>query len=248
MSIMEATTISVELPVEFDERWNRMAGITVEGRQIIVNPDEYFLRFDSNTWRLCDWDRVAAELLGVTETSEKALDQTVLEFIHRHSYSTTDAAKVLATAWQVNSYMFREEHLDGLGIDGFTADHLRMLREVGTFMALNKVEDDGTISNVGPCWMFPAATTVVFDLADKEAEMIDEVYHGTWFNETRRLEALKANAALGGRLVHGCQSVPSQSGGAIVPFGAPIEKFTGELKRFRGDWLERVYSMRPRTA
>ncbi|MBS2553420.1 hypothetical protein KGQ19_41860 [Catenulispora sp. NL8] len=248
MSTIEATTTTVELPVEFDPRWNRMPGITVEGRQITVDPEQYFFRFDSNTWRLCDWDRVAGDLLGVAETSEKALDQTVLEFIQHHGYSTSDAAKVLATAWQVNNYMFREDHLGGLGIAGFTADHLRMLREVGTFMALNKVEDDGTISNVGPCWMLPAATTVVFDLTDQEAEMVDEVYHGAWFNEERRLEALKANAALGGRLVHGCQSVPSQSGGAIVPFGASITRFYDELRAFRGEWLERVRSMKPTTA
>lgn len=245
MSTKEATAVSVELPVAFDPRWNRIPGITVEGKQITVDPAEYFFRFDSNTWRLCDWDLVASELLDATETSETALDQTVLEFIKRNSESTSDAAKVLATAWQVNNYMFRDEHLGGLGIDDFTADHLRMLREVGTFMALNKVEDDGTISNVGPCWMFGATTTVVFDISDKEAEMIDEVYHGTWFNESRRLEAVKANAALGGRLVHGCQSVPSQSGGAVVPYGASIAKFTAELKHFRMDWLDRVYALRP---
>jgi hypothetical protein len=44
-----------------------------------------------------------------------------------------------------------------------------------------------------------------------------EVYHSTWFNESRRIESVKAHAALGGRLVHGCQSVPNQSGGACVP-------------------------------
>jgi hypothetical protein len=115
-------------------------------------------------------------------------------------------------------------------------------------MALNKVEDDGTISNVGPCWMLNAATSAVFDLDDKTGDMIDEVYHGAWFNETRRLEAVKANAALGGRLVHGCQSVPSQSGGAVVPFGASIERFREELSRFRGDWLERVYGLRTHAA
>jgi hypothetical protein len=248
MGIIEATTVSVELPVEFDPRWNRLRGISVDGRRITVDPAEYFFKFDSNSWRLCDWDMVASELLGVTETSEKALDQTVLEFIATHSYVTGDAAKVLTTAWEVNNYMFREEHLAGLGVAGFGAEHLRMLREVGTFMALNKVADDGTIANVGPCWMFPAATSVVFDLTDRAGEMVDEVYHGTWFNEARRLEALKANAALGGRLVHDCQSVPSQSGGAIVPFGAPIETFYDQLRTFRSDWLERVYAMKPQAA
>ncbi|MEV8153393.1 hypothetical protein AB0R11_12375, partial [Streptomyces fradiae] len=31
--------------------------------------------------------------------------------------------------------------------------------------------------------------------------------HGGWFNEPRRIESIKAHAALGGRLLHGCQSV-----------------------------------------
>lgn len=56
---------------------------------------------------------------------------------------------------------------------------------------------NGHISNVGPCWFFPAATSVVFDLGDEEGGMLDEVYHGTWFNEYRRLESIKAHAALG---------------------------------------------------
>ncbi|WP_016906845.1 hypothetical protein [Streptomyces xiaopingdaonensis] len=34
-------------------------------------------------------------------------------------------------------------------------------------MALNKVESDGHISNIGPCWFFPAATSVVFDLDEE---------------------------------------------------------------------------------
>jgi hypothetical protein len=46
MTTMEATTTTVELPVEFDPRWNRMAGITVEGRQITVDPEQYFFKFD----------------------------------------------------------------------------------------------------------------------------------------------------------------------------------------------------------
>lgn len=57
-------------------------------------------------------------------------------------------------------------------------------------------------------------------LDDATGAMLDEVYHSTWFNEYRRVESIKAHAALGGRLVHGCQSVPNQSGGACVPYGA----------------------------
>ena len=111
-------------------------------------------------------------------------------------------------------------------------------------MALNKVELDGTISNVGPCWFFPAATSVVFDLDEERGGMLDEVYHSTWFNESRRLESVRAHTALGGRLVHGCQSVPSQSGGACVPYGASITRFRDDLGQFREQWLTAVYACR----
>ncbi|HET9897902.1 MAG TPA: hypothetical protein VFQ44_23480 [Streptosporangiaceae bacterium] len=39
-------------------------------------------------------------------------------------------------------------------------------------MALNKVELDGGISNVGACWFFPAATSVVFDLDEARGAML----------------------------------------------------------------------------
>lgn len=241
---VKTDVISVELPEAFDPRWNRIPGITVDGNLVTVDPTEYFFRFENSSWLLCDWTKVETELLPVTETADTALEQTTLEFIKAHSQSTSDAGAVLATAWHVYDYLFRVEHLDGLGLDGVTAEHLRMLRQVATFMALNKVEDDGHISNVGPCWFFPSATGVVFDLDDTEGQMLDEVYHGTWFNEHRRLESVKAHAALGGRLVHGCQSVPNQSGGALVPYGASLETFRTELGAFRTEWIAAVDSLR----
>lgn len=236
--------ISAELPEAFDPRWNRIPGITVNGTAVTVDPTDYFFRFENSSWLLCDWEKVQTELLPVTETADTALEQTTLDFIKAHSRSTTDPAAVLTTAWHVYNYLFRAEHLDGLGLEGVTEEHLRMLRQVATFMALNKVEDDGHISNVGPCWFFPSATGVVFDLDDTEGQMLDEVYHGTWFNEHRRLESVKAHAALGGRLVHGCQSVPNQSGGALVPYGASLETFRTELSAFRTEWIAAVDSLR----
>jgi hypothetical protein len=119
-----------------------------------------------------------------------------------------------------------------------------MLREAATLMALNKVELDGHISNVGPCWFFPAATSVVFDLDDEMGGMLDEVYHGGWFNEHRRIESIEAHAALGGRLVHGCQSVPDQSGGAVAPYGASMANFRNDLAAFKAGWIEQVYAHR----
>nr|WP_223185319.1 hypothetical protein [Streptomyces sp. CBMA152] len=232
------------MPDAFDPRWSRLPGIQVEGLRLTIDPAEYFFRFEANTWLVADWKLVKSQLLNVDETTESAVEQLALDFIKKHGESTSDAARVLTTAYAVYSYLFREEHLVGLGLPQITADHLRMLREAATLMALNKVELDGHISNVGPCWFFPAATSVVFDLDDEMGGMLDEVYHGGWFNEPRRIESIKAHAALGGRLVHGCQSVPDQTGGVVAPYGAAMANFRDELTQFKAGWIEQVYAHR----
>ncbi|WP_262701831.1 MULTISPECIES: hypothetical protein [Streptomyces] len=244
MTTIDTTAITVELPEAFDPRWSRLPGIQVDGRRITIDPTEYFFRFESSSWLVADWELVKAKLLGVDETAESAVEQLALDFIKNHGESTSDTARVLATAYEVYAYLFREEHLVRLGLPQITADHLRMLREAATLMALNKVELDGHISNVGPCWFFPAATSVVFDLDDEMGGLLDEVYHGGWFNEHRRIESIKANAALGGRLVHGCQSVPDQSGGAVAPYGASMANFRNDLAAFKAGWIEQVYAHR----
>jgi hypothetical protein len=94
-------------------------------------------------------------------------------------------------------------------------------------------------------WFFGAAVPVVFDLSDHAGQLIDEVYHGTWFNESRRIESVKAHAALGGRLVHGCQSGANLSGGAVAPYGASIEAFRAELGTMREEWITAVRACRP---
>ncbi|HEY2578080.1 MAG TPA: hypothetical protein VGI74_17395 [Streptosporangiaceae bacterium] len=238
------TAISVELPEPFDPRWARLPGITVEGRRITIDPAAYFFRFSSAFWLVCDWDTVRTGLLNIQESSETALEQAALDFIRTHAHTTHDAAEVLSIAWNVYSYLFREELLPVPGLDRIGSAELRILREAATLMALNKVDLDGAISNVGPCWFFPAATSVVFDMDEQQGGMLDEVYHSTWFNESRRIESVKAHAALGGRLVHGCQSVPNQSGGACVPYGASIARFRDELGQFREQWLTAVYACR----
>jgi hypothetical protein len=88
-----------------------------------------------------------------------------------HARATHDAAEVLSIAWDVYSYMFRDEVLPVAGLDQIGPPELRILREAATLMALNKVELDGTIGNVGPCWFFPAATSVVFDLSEETGGM-----------------------------------------------------------------------------
>ncbi|QCX79880.1 hypothetical protein C9F11_31455 [Streptomyces sp. YIM 121038] len=248
MTTIDTAAITVELPEAFDTRWSRLPGIQVEGRRITIDPAEYFFRFESHAWLVADWELVKSQLLDVDETTESAVEQLALGFIKQHGQSTSDAARVLSIAYEVYAYLFREEHLAGLGLRQITAEHLRMLREAATLMALNKVELDGHISNVGPCWFFPAATSVVFDLDEETGCLLDEVYHGGWFNEHRRIESIKAHAALGGRLVHGCQSVPDQSGGVVAPYGASMTNFRDGLAEFKGDWIKQVHAHRAASA
>ena len=122
-----------------------------------------------------------------------------------------------------------------------------MLREAATLMALNKVETNGHISNIAPTWFFGAAIPVVFDLDEQAGQLIDEVYHGTWFNESRRTESVKAHAALGGRLVHGCQSGGNMSGGAVAPYRTDIKAFRDELGAMRDEWITTVRACKPAT-
>lgn len=110
MTTIDTTAITVELPEAFDPRWSRLPGIQVDGRRITIDPAEYFFRFESNTWLVADWELVKAQLLGADETTESAVEQLALDFIKQHSESTSDAARVLATAYKVYAYLFRDEH------------------------------------------------------------------------------------------------------------------------------------------
>ncbi len=44
--------------------------------------------------------------------------------------------------------------------------------------------------------------------------------------------------------MHGCQSVPDQTGGAVVPYGAPLQKFREELARMKSTWIATVEACR----
>ncbi|GAA4232007.1 hypothetical protein GCM10022254_30780 [Actinomadura meridiana] len=242
----EAIPIVVKLPKPFRNGWNRIKGVTVEGAIISIDPVAYFFRYENPTWLLCDWDGVRSNLLDAQETTETVVEQMTLDYIKEHGCRTSDPAKVLTTAYAVYCHTFREEYLEdpSLAEMGVTSRDLRALTEMGTMMALNRVELDGSIGNVGPAWMFGEAAKVVFDLDSHEAEKLDHLYHGSWFNEPRRTEQIKAHAALGGRLVHGCQSGQEQhmAGGCVAPYGADIQRFRRELRAFRREWIERVRS------
>ena len=107
-------------------------------------------------------------------------------------------------------------------------------------MALDQVARDGTIRNVGPAWFFPVAAQVVFDLTEDETLQVDELYHGGFFHEGRRINSIKAHTALGGRLVHGCSGSPDMAGGSVAPYGVDVARFHAELTRFRDEWIAAV--------
>lgn len=224
----------------FSPGWNRLEGVTVEGTRLVIEPGAYFVRYDDPTWLLCDWDEVRRDLLDAVETPEAALEQQVLDYVRTNGRTTTDPAEVLRTASKVYAYLFRDELADEPGLSDVNREHLRMLREMGTMMALNRVELTGHISVIGPAWFFPVAAQVVYGLSDSEAEALDELYHGGFFNESRRVESVKAHAALGGRLVHGCQSSADMSGGVVVPYGADVARFREELETFKAEWMDRI--------
>lgn len=238
----EHRTFSVELPEAFTETWNRIDGITVTGHTISVNPGQYFFRYENPSWLLADWDLVRSELLDAAETSEQAIEQRALEFVQAHGKLTHDPAKVLKTAYEVAAYLFRDEYVDVGNLD-VTERELKALREATTIMALNRVEVDGHLSNVGPCWFFPVATSVVFDFTEDQGKKVDELYHGGWFNETRRRESVLAHAALGGRLVHGCQASADMMGGCVLAYGTDLDRFRTELGEMKTGWMDRVAAM-----
>lgn len=245
ISVTTITSEQVRVDLPFSPGWNRLPGLTVEDNQLTLTGD-FFLRCESPSWLLCDWDLVRREVLPLTESADAALEQQVLDFVRTHGRWTHDPDEVLQTAWQVYSYLFREEHLADPGLSWATPQMLTALRECATLMALNKVEENGQISNVNHAWMFGAAVTVVYDFTDEEAEQVDELYHSTWFHEGRHVESIKAHAALGGRLVHGCQSRANMSGGVVAPYGTNIAVFHDELSAFRDEWIDRIMACRPR--
>ncbi|TCJ32430.1 hypothetical protein [Parafrankia sp. BMG5.11] len=236
--------IGVETLQPFSPTWERIPGVTVNNRNLVIDPEVYFFRrSEQPVWMLVDWDRVVEDLLPREESDTETVEQQALDFVRVFGQRTNDAAKVLRTAEQVYSHLFAPELLDTPDLAGVTEEDLRILRESATLAALNRVDMSGEISDIGPAWFFPATARVVFDLSPDEAERIDDLYHGGFFNEYRRVDAVKAHAALGGRLVHGCQSAPNMSGGAVVPFGVDLARFRGELGRLKHKWITSILAL-----
>jgi len=236
------TTAKIEATLEtpLSPQWNKVPGISVSGRRVCITPEEYFFCYEDPSWILCNWDKVEREMLHTEESEQISYEQRTLDFVRDNGYRANNGGEVLETAEKVYKYIFRDEHLNDPGLADVTPRHLQILREMGTIMALNRVELTGHISNVGPAWFFPLCSQRVYELDEEQAHLVDELYHGTFFNEPRRVESVKAHAALGGRLVHGCQSSPNMSGGCVVAYGTDIAGFYRELQAFKAGWMDRI--------
>jgi hypothetical protein len=220
--------------------WKRIPGVTVHDKSIEIDPDKYFFRYEEPAWYLVDWEKVQSLWGDLNETNEAALEQQCLDVIKREARVTTDPGEVLENAEKMYGFLFSEERLEDPDLSFVTPKHLRALRETSTMMSLNRVARDGRARNVGPAWFFPVCAKVVFDLTETEAEEVDELYHGGFFNESRRVDGVKAHVALGGRLVHGCSSVPNMKGGAVVEYGTNIDGFRKDLGSFADGWMDAI--------
>lgn len=245
---MTTSTISPAAPIKtvlakpLSAGWNKIPGISVSGRTVTIRPAEFFFEYSQPRWVLSDWELVERNLLGQGETSEATFEQRVADFVQMHGREVADGAEVLRVAEKVYAYLFRAAHLNDSGVRSLGVDefHLDVLSEMGIVMALNRVELTGQLSVVSPAWFFPVCSKKVFELDQKTAGMIDELYHGTFFNEKRRVESVLAHAALGGRLVHGCQSVPDMAGGCVVAYGTDINAFYENLRSLKQDWIDKI--------
>lgn len=241
--VQSAPTISGTALEAWSEGWGKVPGVEVNGQHISIDPEQYFFRYENPSWVIVPWEMVKKDLLTVEETTERTLEQIVLDYVNAHGRETTDPTEILETASHVYSVVFHDRWVNAdpeLKATGVQPAHLKMLREMATVMALNRVDEFGHPCNVGPAWFFPVLCQKVYGLSSDEAEFVDDLYHGSFYNEERRVLSVRAHAALGGRLVHGCQSSPCMSGGAIVPYGASIEAFMRELGTFKNEWMNRI--------
>lgn len=226
--------------ITIDKRWGRVPGITVEKNKVDIDINTYFFRYEQPQWKYVPWDKVVGSWGILDETQDSSLEQNCLSFIKKESVTTSNPQVVLENAEKAYSFLFDPNRIDVSGLPYVTDDHLKILKEASTLMSLNRVDQDGRARNVGPAWFLPTCSQKVFELSDKESELIDELYHGTFFTENRRVDSVKAHTALGGRLVHGCQGSANLSGGCIVEYGTSVEKFHADLKSFRDTWVQAI--------
>lgn len=228
--------------ITLDDRWSRVPGININNGQAIIDIDAYFFRYEDPQWKYIPWETVVSNWEKLDETTDSSLEQNCLSLVKEKSITTTDPTIVLENAEKAYEFLFDPKRIDLSGLPYVKDEHLKILKEASTLMALNRVDQDGRARNVGPAWFLPACSQKVYELTDKESEFIDELYHGTFFTEARRVDSVKAHTALGGRLVHGCQGQVNQSGGCVLSYGTSVEKFHLDLKSFRDEWMADIKS------
>src|SRR5699024_10290057 len=207
--------------------WNKLTGVSTKVTTLTIDPEQCFFRYDNPTWLVCDWEQVRSDLLDARENEHAAMEQIALDYVNSNSRITHDPAEVLTTAWHAYAYLFHPEHLEASDLPSdVSAEHLRMLIEVTTMMALNRVEQSGEITNVGPAWMFTEAVKVVYGIDGAEAELVDELYQ-------RHLVQ---------RVAPDREDQSPRSPGRTARVRVPIQHLQGH-----GRWLSRALRHRHRT-
>jgi hypothetical protein len=226
----------------FHHGWNNIPGLAVEGHRLVIEPGDYFERFEEPWWHFVPWREVQARWEALEETAHKSLEQCCLEFIEENKLWTEDPAQVLANAEAVYSFVFDEGRLKAMPDVTFESNDLRILRESSVLCALNKVDLTGHITNIGPAWYFAQTARKVYGLTNREEIRVDELFHGGFFNGLRQRDQVKAHTALAGKLVHGCQSSGHGSGGCVVSFGTNLSQMQRELLTLRPKFLNLLES------
>lgn len=239
LTIQSPSIISFTPKRSFHAGWGKIAGIRLIDTTIQIAPDQYFERYEDPSWNYVPWERVQAHWSELSETPDRAIEQACLEFIRDHAQQTSDASVILENAEQVYSFVFNESILNEIqDLDHVTAHDLRVLRESSILCALNKVDLSGRITNIGPAWYFAQCARAVFELSADDERRVDELFHGGFVNGLRLREQTRAHVALGGKLVHGCQSSGNGAGGCVVSYGTDTLVMQSELLNLRPRFLQ----------
>jgi hypothetical protein len=236
-------TTQIVAQVKLDPCWDRVPGVSTSSTSVNIDLDKYFFRYEESSWRIVDWSKVQEAWASLSETDECTLDQQCLNFVQRESRETKDGAEVLKNAAEVYNFIFDENRIDLSVIPFAKPEHLQILREMSIMMALNRVSKNGIIKNIGPAWFFADCAQQVYGLSDQTACELDDLYHGSFFNEWRRIDATKAHTALGGRLIHCCGTSTSgggHGGGVVVEYGTSSDNFHRDFKAHKQQWIAEI--------
>lgn len=205
-------------------------------------PTFFFWRYDDPIWNYIEWDIVKANWDSLDGDSDTTTEQKCLEFVKRHATVTTDPSKILSVASKLYENLFNFTPRSLLAFPSINESHVDILREMSILMSLNKVSQDGLIQNVSPAWFFPIACKRVFDLSKQEAEDIDNLYHSSMLYFGSQNDWLKAHTALGGILLHACQSVPDLRGGVVCAYGTNRKALAMDFDAHADEWINEMNS------